>query len=139
MDPSLSFGRFIVAIPGPSVVPDRVLNAMHRAMPNIYEGDLLAISDSVFADLPTVAEAGLPRFTSLTWNGVLVPSGTPPEIVHRLNREIDTVLRMPDVKARLNTAGLEPVGGSPDAFKALIAMEAGKWAEIIKRTGATLD
>lgn len=114
-------------------------------MPHVKSGKLkaLAVSSatrfSLMPELPTVAETGLPKFESLTWNGVLVPRGTPPEIVQRLNREMDAVLRMPDVKARLNIAGLEPVGGSPDAFKALIASEAGKWAEIIKRTDATLD
>lgn len=118
----------------PSVVMHHVKSGKLKA---------LAVSSatrfSLMPELPTVAETGLPKFESLTWNGVLVPRGTPPEIVQRLNREMDAVLRMPDVKARLNTAGLEPVGGSPDAFKALIASEAGKWAEIIKRTGATLD
>ncbi|HZW13620.1 MAG TPA: tripartite tricarboxylate transporter substrate binding protein [Noviherbaspirillum sp.] len=114
-------------------------------MPHVKSGKVkaLAVSSatrfSLMPDLPTVAEAGLPRFESLTWNGVLVPAGTPPEIVQRLNREIEAILKMPDVKARLNTAGLEPVGGSPEAFKALIASEARKWAEIIKKTGATLD
>ncbi|HJV75638.1 MAG TPA: tripartite tricarboxylate transporter substrate binding protein [Noviherbaspirillum sp.] len=90
-------------------------------------------------DLPTVAESGLPKFESMTWNGVLVPHGTPPEIIHRLNREIDAVLKLPEVKARLNTAGLEPAGGSAEAFKTLIASEAKKWSEIIRKTGATLD
>ncbi|HYD59179.1 MAG TPA: tripartite tricarboxylate transporter substrate binding protein [Noviherbaspirillum sp.] len=90
-------------------------------------------------DLPTVAESGLPRFEALTWNGIMVPAGTPPEIVQRLNREVDAILRLPDVKARLNGAGLEPVGGSPEQFKVLIAAEAKKWSEIIRRTGAKLD
>jgi alanine-glyoxylate transaminase/serine-glyoxylate transaminase/serine-pyruvate transaminase len=52
---TLRHGRPLVAIPGPSVVPDRVLAAMHRPMPNIYEGPLLEVSDSLFADLPTIA------------------------------------------------------------------------------------
>lgn len=90
-------------------------------------------------DLPTVAESGLQKFESTTWNGVLAPHGTPSEIIHRLNREIDAVLKLPDEKARLNTAGLEPAGGSADVFKALIASEAKKWSEIIRKTGATLD
>jgi tripartite-type tricarboxylate transporter receptor subunit TctC len=114
-------------------------------MPHVKSGKLKALAVtstarfSLMPDLPTVAEAGLPQFESLTWNGVLVPAGTPSDIVQRLNREIDTILKMPDVKARLNTAGLEPVGGTPEAFKAVIAAEARKWAEIIKKTGATLD
>jgi tripartite-type tricarboxylate transporter receptor subunit TctC len=90
-------------------------------------------------DIPTVAEAGLPKFESIAWNGVLVPAGTPADIVNRLNREIDLVLKTPEVKTRLNNAGLEPAGGSPAEFRSLIAAEAKKWSEIIRKTGATLD
>ena len=52
---TLSRGRDILAIPGPSIIPDRVLNAMHRPAPNIYEGELLAITDTILADLGRVA------------------------------------------------------------------------------------
>jgi alanine-glyoxylate transaminase / serine-glyoxylate transaminase / serine-pyruvate transaminase len=52
---SLSGGRDVVAIPGPSIIPDRVLSAMHRAMPNIYEGDLIDVSNAVFEELPAIA------------------------------------------------------------------------------------
>ncbi|MGH8806627.1 MAG: Bug family tripartite tricarboxylate transporter substrate binding protein [Noviherbaspirillum sp.] len=104
---------------------------------------LLAVSSAtrfaLLPDLPTVAEAGLPQFEALTWNGVLVPAGTPAEIVQRLNREIDAILKLPEVKTRMNTAGLETAGGSADSFKTLIAAEAKKWAPIIKKTGAKLD
>lgn len=114
-------------------------------MPHVRSGKLKALAVSgparfaLLPDLPTVAEAGLPKFESLTWNGVLVPAGTPPDIIRRLNREIDAILKMPDVKARLHAATLEPAGGSEQAFKALIASEARKWSGIIKMTGATLD
>ena len=53
--PSLRHGRQLVAIPGPSVIPDRVLATMHQAMPNIYEGELVDTSKSVLNDLPSVA------------------------------------------------------------------------------------
>lgn len=115
------------------------------AMPHMKSGKVKALAVTgaarfaLLPDLPTVAEAGLPKFESLTWNGILVPAGTPIEIVHRLNREIDAILKMPDVKARLNNAGLEPVGGSAEAFQTLMASEARKWSEIIKKTGAKLD
>lgn len=114
-------------------------------MPHVKSGKLraLAVSSatrfSLLPELPTVAEAGLEKFESLTWNGVLVPAGTPQQIVQRLNREINATLRLPDVKARLNAAGLEPAGGTPEAFATLIATEARKWSGIIKKTGATLD
>jgi tripartite-type tricarboxylate transporter receptor subunit TctC len=114
-------------------------------MPHVRSGKvkLLAVSSAtrfaLLPELPTLGETGVARFESLTWNGVLVPAGTPSEIVKRLNQEIDAILKMPEVKTRLNAAGLETVGGTPDGFKTLIESEAKKWAPIIKRTGARLD
>lgn len=114
-------------------------------MPHLRSGKVRALAVTsasrfpLLPDLPTVAESGLPRFESLTWNGIVVPAGTPPEIIQRLNREANAILKLPDVKARLNNAGLEPSGGSPEQFRALIAQEARKWSEIIRRTGAKLD
>jgi tripartite-type tricarboxylate transporter receptor subunit TctC len=114
-------------------------------MPQLKSGKVRALaitSASRFAllpELPTVAESGLPKFESITWNGVLVPAGTPAEITQRLNREIDAILKMPDVKNRLNHAGLETVGGSSESFRVLIAAETKKWSEIIRKTGAKLD
>jgi tripartite-type tricarboxylate transporter receptor subunit TctC len=104
---------------------------------------LLAVSGAaryaLTPELPTVAEAGLPKFEALAWNGVLVPAGTPAEIVARLNREINAALRDAEVRAKLNSAGLEPVGGSAEAFRDLIRSESDKWGPIIRRIGARVD
>lgn len=114
-------------------------------MPQIKTGKIKALAVtsptrfSLLPDLPTVAEAGLPGFEAITWNGVLVPKGTPADIVQRLNTEIDAILKQADVKARFNNAGLDTAGGSADAFRALLAAEAKKWEPIIRRTGAKID
>ena len=114
-------------------------------MPHAKAGKIKALAVtsakrfSLLPDLPTVAESGLPGFESLAWNGVLVPAGTPRDIVERLNREIDNALQQPDVKTRLNNAGLETAGGSPEAFKTLIANEAKMWSEVIRKTGAKIE
>lgn len=114
-------------------------------MPHIRSGKIKALAVTsatrfpLLPDLPTVAESGLPRFESLTWNGILVPAGTPADIVLRLNREIDAILAMPDVRNRLHNAGLEPKGGTADDFGRLMATESRKWEEIIRKTGAKLD
>lgn len=104
---------------------------------------LLAVSGAVryalAPALPTVAEAGLPGFEALAWNGVLLPAGTAAEIVVRLNREFNVALKDADVRARLNSAGLEPVGGSSEAFRQLIQAESDKWGPIIQRIGARVD
>ena len=94
---------------------------------------------SLLPDVPTMIESGVKDFEANAWNGVLVAAGTPAEIVTRLNREIDGILKDPEVKARLNTAGLDPVGGTPDAFRALIKGETDRWTPVIKATGAKID
>ena len=104
---------------------------------------MLAVSGAVryalTPDLPTVAEAGLPKFEALAWNGVLLPAGTAAEIVARLNRELNAALKDADVRARLNAAGLEPVGGTAEAFRLLIQAESDKWGPVIRHIGARVD
>ncbi|HTE15809.1 MAG TPA: tripartite tricarboxylate transporter substrate binding protein [Burkholderiales bacterium] len=104
---------------------------------------LLAVSGAgrytLTPELPTLAEAGLPKFEALAWNGVLAPAGTPAEIVARLNREFNAALKDAEVRARLNAAGLEPVGGTAEAFRQLIQSESDKWGPIIRRIGVRVD
>jgi tripartite-type tricarboxylate transporter receptor subunit TctC len=93
-------------------------------------------------ELPTVAESGIKElagFEAIAWNGVLAPSGTPRAVVERINSAINAAMKDPAVQERLKTAGLDPVGGTPEQFGKLIADEAAKWAPIIKRSGAKLD
>jgi len=118
---------------------------MQPLQPQIQAGKLRALavtSANRFAllpDLPTIAESGYPKFESLAWNGVLVPASTPKAIVMRLNTEIDAILKQPDVVAKLNGAGFELVGGSPEQFGALIRSESDKWAPIIKSANIKID
>ena len=104
---------------------------------------LLAVSGAtryaLLPTLPTLAEAGLAKFEALAWNGVLLPAGTSAEIVARLNREINAVLQDAEVRAKLNSAGLEPVGGTAESFRQLIQAESDKWGPIIRRIGVRVD
>jgi tripartite-type tricarboxylate transporter receptor subunit TctC len=93
-------------------------------------------------DVPTVAESGVPElkgFEALAWNGVLVAAGTPRSIVDRINSALNSALHDTAVKERLKSAGLDPVGGTPEQFAKLIHDESTKWAPIIKRSGARID
>ncbi len=90
-------------------------------------------------DLPTIAESGFPGFDSQAWNGVLLPAGTSPAIVERLNREINAILRQPEVIEKMHGAGFEPVGGTPEEFAALIRREEMQWAPVVKRLGLKID
>jgi tripartite-type tricarboxylate transporter receptor subunit TctC len=90
-------------------------------------------------DLPTVAEGGLPGFESVQWYGLLAPAGTPREIIERLQREVSSTLRQPEIKARLAADGAEVVAGTPEAFAALLRSEIDKWARVAKAAGITAE
>ncbi|MFN7570850.1 MAG: Bug family tripartite tricarboxylate transporter substrate binding protein [Betaproteobacteria bacterium] len=89
--------------------------------------------------LPTVAESGFARFEAIAWNGFVAPAGTPRPIVERLNREIDALLHSPELKPRIEAAGWDPVGGTPEAFAAFMQAERARWQPVIRRSGAKLD
>jgi tripartite-type tricarboxylate transporter receptor subunit TctC len=81
----------------------------------------------------------LPGYEASTWYGVIAPAGTPRAIVARLNNEIVKVLALPEVKDRLVTQGIDPIGNTPEQFAAYIRSEIVKWAKIIKSTGVTAE
>jgi tripartite-type tricarboxylate transporter receptor subunit TctC len=83
-------------------------------------------------DVKTVAEAGVPGYESLSWSGIAAPAGTPPEVVARLNREINTILANPEMKQKLAEQGADAVGGTPEAFSAHIARERQKWSKVVR-------
>ena len=70
---------------------------------------------------------------------MLVRAGTPKAVVDRLNAEMNAVLKMPDVVQKMNAAGFELIGGTPEAFGALIRAESDKWAPVIKSAGIKID
>jgi len=114
-------------------------------MPHVRAGrvKLIAMSSqrrfTLMPDIPTVAEQGFPGFDSYGWNGILAPAGTPRDIIVRMNREINEVLQLPDVKTLLNNQQIEIAGGTPEQFAALIKRETERWGPVIRATGAKLD
>lgn len=89
--------------------------------------------------LPTVASSGLPGFEALQWFGILMPAGTPKEIVARLNAETVRILNLADVKERLQSLGFEVVADSPEQFAAFMRSETVKWGKIVRDSGAKID
>jgi tripartite-type tricarboxylate transporter receptor subunit TctC len=85
--------------------------------------------------LPTMAEAGVPGYEVVGWNGIVAVKGTPPEIVARLHTEVAKILRAPEVRERLAALGAEPIGNTPDEFGAFIKTEMARWGRIIKEKG----
>ncbi|HYC47059.1 MAG TPA: tripartite tricarboxylate transporter substrate binding protein [Burkholderiales bacterium] len=86
-------------------------------------------------ELPTVAESGVPGFEVVSWNGVLVPSATPPAIVTRLHAAATQALAVPETRERLHAQGLEIVASTPDDFDRFIKSEIAKWAKVVKAAG----
>ena len=85
--------------------------------------------------VPTMAEAGLPGYETSTWGGLLAPAGTPKAVVAKLNAEVNRILALPDVRQRMQDAGVEPAGGTPQQFTDFIGTEMVKWAKVAKDAG----
>ncbi len=87
------------------------------------------------ADVPTVAESGIPGFEVTSWYGIVARAGTPSAIVNKIQADMAEALATEDVRAKLAGLGLEPVGNTPEAFEAMIKSEGRKWGEIVRRAG----
>lgn len=115
------------------------------ALPQIKAGKLRALAvttekrSSLFAGLPTVAEAGLPGFEVNQWSGLLAPAGTPAAITEKFQRDIAAALNLPEMRQTLMSQGFEPVGNTPRQFAAYIRAEIAKWAKVIKEAGIHAD
>ena len=113
--------------------------------PHVRSGKVRGIGVSsakrspIFPDIPTIAEAGVPGYETNAWGGIVVPVGTSPAIVKKLNTEINRALQAPTLKERYAAIEAEPVGGTPEAFAAFVKKETVKWADVVKKSGAKLD
>ena len=109
-----------------------------QGMPQIRGNKLRAIAVSsperlsLLPDVPTIKEAGFPGVEAVVWWGFLVPAKTPPDIIAKLNKDLDGALHDEKVKTTLHDMGAVVKGGSPDDFKNFIASETVKWTKIIK-------
>jgi tripartite-type tricarboxylate transporter receptor subunit TctC len=108
------------------------------AMQHVREGTVRALAvtsktrSQIFPDVPTMAEAGYPEIEGDGWVGILVPAGTPAEIIAILYRESAKILAQPDMKERLAALGYDLVASTPKEFAARIAAEIEMWAKVIR-------
>ncbi|MEJ8825969.1 tripartite tricarboxylate transporter substrate binding protein [Variovorax humicola] len=86
-------------------------------------------------DVPTVEEQGFKGYDANTNGGFLAPAGTPKAIIDKLNAEINKALELPDVRAKLEAAGIEIQGGTPQEYAALIKSDLAKWGKVVKEAG----
>jgi tripartite-type tricarboxylate transporter receptor subunit TctC len=90
-------------------------------------------------DVPTIAESGIKGYEVYNWYGVMVPAGTPKEIIAKLHSEIVRILKISDVRDRLTVEGGEVVANTPEEFGAFIRAEIPRWSNVIKSAGAKVD
>jgi tripartite-type tricarboxylate transporter receptor subunit TctC len=89
--------------------------------------------------IPTIAESGLPGYDASAWYGVLAPAGTPASIIAKLQNEIHSALRLPDIVDKLSVQGLEPAPNTADEFARFIAAELAKWNTVITAVGVKVE
>lgn len=114
-------------------------------LPHVQAGKLraLAVTDSqrskAFPDLPTVAETGVPGYAFNNWHAIILPAGTPKDVVAKLNEEITKAAKHPDVVARVAPLGVEIVAGTPDELQKRASSEREHWAKQIKEMGIKVE
>ena len=123
---------------------DVLFDSLPTGLPHVKEGRLRALGVTsakrtpLAPDLPPISDV-LPGYESTTWFGLFGPRGLPPEVVSRVNAAANQVLRDPEVVDRLTRLGIEPQGGTPAQFSAMLATESAKWKKIIQDRKITLE
>jgi tripartite-type tricarboxylate transporter receptor subunit TctC len=151
----LRFGLDLVTVPfnGAALVVNSTLaghtpigfTALPPAIANIREGNLrgLAVTaatrSAALPEVPTMAEAGVPDQEAETINGLLVPTGTPDEIIERINHDTVAALSLPDVRERLETLGFAAVVSTPAEFGARIRSEIAKWDKVVRAANIRIE
>jgi tripartite-type tricarboxylate transporter receptor subunit TctC len=118
---------------------------MTAATPHVKSGKVLAVAQTRakrakgHPGVPTMQEQGFPGFEATTWYGLAGPGKLPTPIAQKINRDVNTVLAMPDVQERLDTYGAEDGGGSTEKFAQFILSETAKWAKVVKDGNVKVD
>ena len=122
-----------------------MFGTMLASVPQIRVGRIRAVAITgpkrsiAVPEVPTFAEVGMPNFDASSWNGILVPAGTPRAIIDRLHGELSKILRNPSVLDRLVNDGPVPVGNTPEEFAAVIKSEQAKWGKVIREANIRID
>ena len=124
---------------------DLFFDAMVTSLPYVKDGKLRALAianktrSKLLPDVPTMAEAGLPGVEMDQWFGMMVPAGTPPAVVAKLNEEFIKAVRSPDIEKSLTERGLDVVTSTPDQFAAQIKTDTAALGKVVKESGAKAD
>lgn len=118
---------------------------MQAGLPQVQAGKLRALAVTgakrapALPETPTVKEAGVPGADFISWNGVHVRTGTPRTTITKLNAELNRVLTLPDVRDRMGALGLDPAGGTPEAFGTFVKDDIARWAKVITAANVRAD
>ena len=118
---------------------------MTAATPHLKNGRVVALAQTrgkrskAYPDVPTMQEQGYAGFETMNWYGISGPAKLPPAIVARINADVNTVLAMPDVDAKLDGFGVEDGGGSAERYAQFTRNEIAKWAQVARDAKVTLD
>ncbi len=124
---------------------DVMFDNLSSISPFIESGRLRALAvtgaqrSPLFPKLPTVQESGVPGYETVAWGGMVVPAGTPADIIARLNAAFNAMMKDPEVRERLTRLSLEPASGPPERLFELAQRETPVWASVIRRANARLD
>jgi tripartite-type tricarboxylate transporter receptor subunit TctC len=122
-----------------------MISALQTAGPYVQAGKLrmLAVMSTerspAFPDVPTMREQGFPDLVVETWYGLLAPAGTPPEVVAKLNADLNAVLREPEVRDLLARQGQVVAGGSPERLGSLVKQELARWSQVVAKARIKAD
>lgn len=122
-----------------------MFDSLSSAKPYVESGKLKALAvtaskrSTVFPNVPTIAESGIPGYELSGWYAVFAPANTPKPIVDRLNAELIKALKQPKVRARFAQIGAEPVGSSPQALALTLKTETARWAGIVRERNIKAD
>jgi tripartite-type tricarboxylate transporter receptor subunit TctC len=122
-----------------------IFDNMPSALPHIKGGKLRALGvtglkrSPALPDVPTIAEAGVPGYDSLSWSGFALPAGTPRDIVQRLNRETAAILASAEMKQKLGEQGADAIGGAPEVFAEHVRREREKWGRLVRERGIVVN
>jgi len=121
------------------------LGSTASTLPHVRNGRLRALAVTTSTrlasepDIPTVAEAGVPGYETVLWHGLIGPKGLPRPVVEQLNTEISKVLKLKETAEQLQSDGVSPAGGTPEAFHAAIVREIELWRRVVNDAGVKLE
>lgn len=124
---------------------EMMFNLLPGILPHVESRKLRPIAvaadkrSAAIAKVPTFAEAGIRDFHSDSWYGILVPAGTPKDVIGKLNAEIRRVLSLPDVREKLTAQGAEPMGNTPEQFAEQIRRDLARWTKVAKEANVRID